>query len=65
MFFGDTLVCLMCVCVVCCVFEYLCEGPPVHVGTANENVLFVYNPELGVKDARGELSHINCPDISS
>ena len=44
---------------------YLRQGPPVHVGTADVNVLLVYNPELGVKDARRERSHVNCPDIGS
>lgn len=48
-----------------CVREYLCEGPPVHVGAANVYVFLVHNPELGVKDAWGELSHVNSSDISS
>lgn len=29
---------------------YLCEGPPVHVGTSNVNMLLIHNPELCVKD---------------
>lgn len=45
--------------------EDLCEGPPVHVGAANINVSLVHDPELGVKDAGGERSHVNGPDVSS
>lgn len=46
-------------------FVYLCEGPPVHVGTANVNMLLVHNPELGVKNARGELLHVYGPNMGS
>lgn len=36
---------------------HLCQGPPVHVGTAHVDMPPVHDPEFGMQDAPGELPH--------
>lgn len=36
---------------------HLCQGPPVHVGTAHVDVPSIHHPELGVQNAASEPSH--------
>lgn len=43
----------------------LCERSPVHVGTSNEHMFSVNDPELGVEDSFGQAAEVHRPDMSS
>ena len=44
---------------------YLCESPPVHVCTSNEDMFPVNNPELAVEDALCQAAKVHLPHLNS
>ena len=46
------------------VWRHLCESPPVHVGTSDEHMFLVDDPELGVEDALRQVPKVHLPHLN-